>query len=733
MEKQSLRSRIKDNIETLRGEGIQAKVLKLILFSLIILGSAFLAMSVFHSDMLSKLFSESSEKQEKAISEASDTIMDEVVTQNLERSNMMEVKIADEMFDSVRDRLTFLAEYAGDMVDHPWKYGSGSYSLPDPADDGKWTAKVIYADGTDPSNSALKSKLGLMSNMTDRLIELCTSYGAANVYIGLPEGAHLSISDTSSSWFEDGKIKSYDPRTRDWYKKAAEEGKLVFTDGEWDANTGAYCIECAVPVFDENGDLQAVIGADLYLDEMQKVLDDAKIDGECTLILNQSGNAVLAPQEDTFPLSDEDRGNDIRKSKNKELAKIARDALAGKTVGVQLADLEGTEYYIAASPIESTGWVLISAYNKDTIGKASEQLDQELETIQKESAEAYQKKIAIFRVTSLIIILALVFLILFSASIMGKRIVDPLNIITERISHLGGSDLEFRMEDEYRTGDEVEKLAESFAALSHKTIEYMNEVVEVTAEKERIGAELTLANNIQNSMLPHIFPAFPHRKDFDIYASMDPAKEVGGDFYDYFFVDDDHLCVLIADVSGKGVPAALFMMASKIILQSTAMMGKSPKEILARTNKALCSNNEAEMFVTVWLGILETSTGKMTAANAGHEYPVLKKPDGGFELLKDKHGFVLGGMEGVRFSEYELTLEKGSKIFVYTDGVPEATNADEEMFGTERMVEALNRDPDASPQGVLKNVREAVDGFVKEAEQFDDLTMLCLEYYGQDK
>ena len=288
------------------------------------------------------------------------------------------------------------------------------------------------------------------------------------------------------------------------------------------------------------------------------------------------------------------------------------------------------------------------------------------------------------------------------------------------------------MEDTFRTGDEVEELAKSFASISHKTVEYLDTVRRVTAEKERIGAELSLATQIQGAMLPHIVPAFPDRLDFDVIGSMDPAKEVGGDFYDYFLIDDDHLGLVIADVSGKGVPAALFMMASKIILQSVAMMGKSPAEILTKANEAICSNNEAQMFVTVWLGILELSTGKMTCANAGHEYPVLRGPGGDWALYKDKHGFVIGGMEGARYREYEIQLEPGSKLFVYTDGVPEATNAGNELLGTERMLGALNEAREAAPQEVLKAVRRTVDGFVKDAEQFDDLTMLCLEYKGTD-
>ena len=249
-------------------------------------------------------------------------------------------------------------------------------------------------------------------------------------------------------------------------------------------------------------------------------------------------------------------------------------------------------------------------------------------------------------------------------------------------------------------------------------------------DKSRIEAELTTASSIQSAMLPNIYPAFPEREEFDIYASMDPAKEVGGDFYDFFLVDDDHLCLVMADVSGKGIPAALFMMASRIIIANNAKMGKTPAQILTDTNATICSNNKEEMFVTVWLGILELSTGKLTAANAGHEFPALMPADGKFTLYRDNHGFVIGGMEGMKYKEYEIQLTPGAKLFLYTDGVPEATNAAGELFGTERMLEALNSDANAEPEQILKNVRTYVDGFVKDAEQFDDLTMLCVEYRG---
>ena len=281
------------------------------------------------------------------------------------------------------------------------------------------------------------------------------------------------------------------------------------------------------------------------------------------------------------------------------------------------------------------------------------------------------------------------------------------------------------------TGDEIENLALTMADMEKDLADYVDDLTTVTAEKERVSTELDMAGKIQASMLPHIFPPYPEREEFDLFASMEPAKETGGDFYDFFLIDDDHLCVVMADVSGKGVPAALFMMVSKVIIQSCAMLGKSAAEILSKTNDALCSNNQMQMFVTAWLGILEISTGKFTAANAGHEFPVLKEPDGRYELLKDKHGFVLGGFEDEFYQEYQFQMKPGSRLFLYTDGVPEAMDKDRNAFGLDRMLRALNKDPEAAPTEVLGNVRAAVNDFVQDAEQFDDLTMLCLEFYGK--
>ena len=315
---------------------------------------------------------------------------------------------------------------------------------------------------------------------------------------------------------------------------------------------------------------------------------------------------------------------------------------------------------------------------------------------------------------------------------LGRRLLHPLQIITKEASRFAS---ENEMRDEklssvIKNRDEIGQLARAIDQMEEQIQSYVEKITSITAEEEKMRTELSLAARIQLEALPGTFPAFPDRNEFDIYASMKPAKDVGGDFYDFFLVDDDHLCLVIADVSVKGIPAALFMMVSRTILANIAMMGMSPKEVLEKANEAICANNKEEMFVTVWLGILEISTGKVTAANAGHEYPVLKKPDQDFEILIDKHGFVLGGMEEVKYREYEFDMEPGSKLFLYTDGLPEATDNEQNMFGVELMMDALNESLNLSTKEILDHMKGRVDGFVGSAPQFDDLTMLCIEYFG---
>ena len=317
-----------------------------------------------------------------------------------------------------------------------------------------------------------------------------------------------------------------------------------------------------------------------------------------------------------------------------------------------------------------------------------------------------------------------------------KSIVVPIQKLTKAAEGFlknenehdeNGGALSEPMELDIHTRDEIETLYHTIRTMEININEYTKNLMTVTAEKERIGAELNVATKIQADMLPSIFPPFPERHEFEIYATMTPAKEVGGDFYDFFLVDDKHLAMVIADVSGKGVPAALFMVISKTLLKNALMQGMSPEQALANVNNQLCENNESYMFVTVWTGIMDITTGKVTAANAGHEYPAIRKADGAFELIRDKHGLPLGSMEDFVYTQYEFEIEAGGTLYVYTDGVAEATDADNQLFGTDRMLAALNKEADAAPVQLLANVARGIGEFVGEAPQFDDITMLSLK------
>ena len=359
--------------------------------------------------------------------------------------------------------------------------------------------------------------------------------------------------------------------------------------------------------------------------------------------------------------------------------------------------------------------------------------------IREVSMENYEQAIRQIRRTVFLVAFVVLLIALGFYRMWLKKFMRQFNALLGGITRMGKGELQPTGTAAYSIGEfetmqrEIDRTSlalndqmETIRRMEREQMEMENQ----RREQELILRELSTARQIQESMLPHIFPPFPDRSEIDLFASMDPARDVGGDFYDFFFMDEDHLCLVIADVSGKGIPGAMFMMFSKRIIGDSAMQVHSPAEILARTNETLCNNNQAEMFVTVWLGVLEISTGKLTAANAGHEFPAIRRKDGLFELYKDKHGFVLGGLKEARYREYELQLFPGDKLFVYTDGVPEATAAGGNMFGTDRMISALNTRADGSPEAILDGVRNAVDAFVGDAEQFDDLTMMCLEYKG---
>lgn len=331
--------------------------------------------------------------------------------------------------------------------------------------------------------------------------------------------------------------------------------------------------------------------------------------------------------------------------------------------------------------------------------------------------------IIVFTMTPIII-----FILIYIFSLYVKRrIITPIeNIEKASTEFMETKEVSISSLEKVNTKDELENLAKTVKQMQIDTLHYIEDIKIVTGERERIGAELNIAKKIQEDMLPAMFPKSPEIPFTRLYASMTPAKEVGGDFYDFFDIDGENIGLVIADVSGKGIAAALFMVIAKTLLKNATQAGLTPKEIFEKVNDELCENNGEEMFVTAWLGIFNTKTGHITAANAGHEYPVIRRKNGEFELFKDRHGFVLAGMEHTKYRQYEMEIGEGDTLFLYTDGVPEATNIKNELYGTDRMIKKLNQCGSDDPKELLEYILADVKDFTGEAEQFDDITMLSV-------
>ena len=383
----------------------------------------------------------------------------------------------------------------------------------------------------------------------------------------------------------------------------------------------------------------------------------------------------------------------------------------------------GFPAYITNTP--EYGWLVSAAYpiyTSDGEVAAFGCVDISMNAI-KEESRAFS--IMLFIIT---IAIGLILTVIYILAIK-RAVVSPINKLADAATSYVKNDNEAGFKDiEITTGDEIESLSDAMKKMEQDIKDYIANLTAVTAEKERIGAELNVATQIQADMLPRIFPTFTGKKEYELFASMDPAKEVGGDFYDFFIIDDTHLGLVVADVSGKGVPAALFMVIAKTLIKNRAMMGGTPGEVLAYANDQLCEGNDAELFVTVWFAIIDVTTGKGIAANAGHEHPAIRRAGGEFELSIYKHSVAVATMEGIKFREHEFELGHGDTLFCYTDGVTEATDAHNVLFGNDRLLAALNKDPDANTEQICKNVKESINEFVGEAPQFDDITMLCVKF-----
>lgn len=716
--------------------GLQQKIFNLMLIFILALIGAYAAVSVWQQRNLAGVVEESSARQQESIARVSEETMEAVLSTSMTQSTALQAYIADDLFGDVRTDVLTLQAFATELFEQADSFTAHPVQPPLKANDGKASAMVIHAPGAETTDSEL---LGLVGNMSEIMVSMFdASDKLSGCFVGTADGHLLFVNDRAASYVsEDGIPMTLDVTSRPWYTQAAQDGKLVFTGVELDAYTGISTLECAAPVY-RDGELVAVVAADIFLTSISDYVNQSTASGGFLCVVNEGGEVLFSPEKTgPFRVERSGREQDLRESDNRELAQFVTHALSENTGLIQIA-VDGKDYYMVGVPMSSVGWAVLSIVDKEITHQPTAAMLARYDEINAGALATYEQGAVRSARTILVLTIVILLLALVGAFVVATRIVKPLEKMTKRINALQDGDIAFEMDDAYRTDDEIEILAESFATLSKRTREYITQVAQITAEKERVGTELAMAANIQTHMLPNTFPAYPSRKEFDIFATMDPAKEVGGDFYDFFMVGEDHLAMVVADVSGKGVPAALFSMIAKTMLKTQAQTRLSPERVLEEVNAALGENNDEDMFVTVWLGVLEISTGELTYADAGHEKLCVYQ-DGTWKMLPKAGGVALAVWdpedlqymdEKYRFRNQTLQLQPGDVIFQYTDGVTEATDASNALFGEERLMAALNSSHGTDLVPLLHHVRMEIDTFVKDAPQFDDITMLALRYIG---
>ena len=467
------------------------------------------------------------------------------------------------------------------------------------------------------------------------------------------------------------------------------------------------------------------IGHDLeVLDELYLTagLDENTLE----FILNDKAQIIMVSQEDNVLTTGI---RDISQSEEITLINVAKRMTAGES-GIETVIIGGEDYYLAFSPIEMPNWSFGTLVKKKITRMSSEEVSQNLLFQMEDFKGDLNKTYLILLLMSTMIWLLILIFLLKKGVRVSDNFVKPIHELAEGVREFSNG--KFNKKLDIKTGDEIEHLATSFNAMTDDLQTYLRDLTKVTADKERLATELDVAAKIQMSMLPQKFPA---RDDCEIFATMYPAKYVGGDFYDFYFLDEKHLVMTIADVSGKGVPAAIFMAMSKTILKNYALMMKNLEDfasVMACANRQLCQNNYEKMFVTVFLGMLNLETGEFVYVNGGHNFPLVYRAETGkFEYLDVKNSCLLGIKKMLKFNQQSLQLTRGDILFLYTDGVTEAMNENDEEYLPKRLKETLNKvDKNAPLDEILDFVLKDVRNHAGNAEQSDDITMLAVKWKG---
>jgi sigma-B regulation protein RsbU (phosphoserine phosphatase) len=494
----------------------------------------------------------------------------------------------------------------------------------------------------------------------------------------------------------------------DWYRLPRESKQACWTEPYFDEG-GGEVLMCtySVPFFANKQDkeIKGVVTIDISLEWLKDYVESIKVyeKGYAFLISGQ-GSVITHPVEDLstnqniFQVAEE-RGYDV-------LARAAEDMVGGGSDFIPYdSPLVSGKSWLYYTPLKATGWSLAIILPEEEFTADLYKLNRDLLLI----------GIAGFIILFLIVI------------IISRKITKPLTVLAVAAREIGGGNFE-AMLPESKSKDEIGALNASIRSMQTELKTYIRNLRETTAAKEKIESELQIARDIQQSIIPHIFPPFPENDSVELFAVLNPARDVGGDLYDFFFVDEKHMCFTVGDVSGKGVPASLFMAITRTLLRARLSVNMKASEIMTAMNNELCLENENAMFVTLFLGILNVETGHISYCNAGHNYPFIIKDNGNVVELKGTHGTPLGAMPDIDYGISEIFLDHRDSIMIFTDGISEAIDVNENQYTEKRIIDQLSKMKDSNPEAITKGILTDLDGFVGEADQFDDITMLVIKW-----
>ncbi|MFC1925408.1 SpoIIE family protein phosphatase [Chloroflexota bacterium] len=664
---------------------------------------------------------------EQAVHDSTQALEDQA-EEYLLRLSKNKAAISNTLFEEIEAGINTGGDYASQLWSNPVPSTVPySYSAEEKPDD-IYSASVYYTS-PDVTPGSVADDIDLTSCMDEIFIPVLgnNSY-LLWIYMGTESGVFRVYPWMDALLYE----PDFNHKIRPWYQRAKNTGEAGWTELYVDAGTLDLAVTYSSPIYDDSGEFIGVIAADVTLKTInESIINTHAGESGYAFLADVKGDIVASPG-----LSAEDKGWDesfntenLLESDNQELRAIALEMITAKT-GVARATFEEGERYVAYTPVLSTGWSIGIVMPLDEIVAPARATGEEITIATDEARSGISDRIGRTRNIFIFIFIGLALAVIVLASWLARTISRPVLALSAGVKMIGAGQLDHQVH--VRTGDEIEELAESFNKMTSDLKAYIRDLKDTTAAKERIESELRIATEIQISMLPRIFPPYPDRKEFDVYATMSPAKEVGGDFYDFFLVTENKFCFIIGDVCGKGVPAALFMAISKTLLKMEALAGYTPAEVLERVNNTLYPDNDSSMFFTGLCAILDTDTGELCIANGGHNPPLLRSNSNEFQFVELPRGIPVGPMPDIKYQSTCLTMSPGSVLFLYTDGVTEATNIKDELFSEARLQQSLLRLTDNNPVKLLDGAIMDIEAFVDGAEQSDDITIMVLRFNGKE-